>query len=131
MGGFEVAEKITAIEAFARFPKLRLRMRPDGQLTGNIIVNPDGLQNDLDDHPVSSFDRRIQNYIVGKDLLSLSSAAEIARGREYILEMLREILKRKGDSPFEIIGRFGRRLSQKQVIRLREWLAALKQTARN
>src|SRR5262245_35958045 len=37
LGGFEVAEKISAIEAYERFPEQRLSRRPDGQVTGNII----------------------------------------------------------------------------------------------
>src|SRR3954452_23532169 len=39
MGGFEIAEKISASEAYVRFPEQRLRQREDGQLTGNVIVD--------------------------------------------------------------------------------------------
>src|SRR3954470_14708240 len=39
IGGFEIAEKISAIEAYYRFPEHRLRRRDDGQITGNVIVN--------------------------------------------------------------------------------------------
>src|SRR5712671_5416447 len=42
MGGFEVAAKIDALTAYEYFPHLRLRALSDGQLTGNIIVGPDG-----------------------------------------------------------------------------------------
>ena len=42
MGGFEVAEKIDAHQAYQIFPDQRLQLRDDGQLTGNIIVNADG-----------------------------------------------------------------------------------------
>src|SRR5208283_2325187 len=44
MGGFEIESKIPAIEAYRLFPELRLRRLQDGQLTGNIIVTPDGRQ---------------------------------------------------------------------------------------
>src|SRR5438270_6729803 len=37
MGGFEIAAKVPAVEAYQRFPELRLRRLGDGQLTGNII----------------------------------------------------------------------------------------------
>src|SRR5438552_12799562 len=39
IGGFEIAEKISASEAYLRFPHLRLSKRADGQVTGNVIVN--------------------------------------------------------------------------------------------
>src|SRR5215207_6414220 len=42
LGGFEVAEKISAIEAYERFPEQGLSRRPDGQVTGNVIVNAEG-----------------------------------------------------------------------------------------
>jgi hypothetical protein len=50
LGGFEIAEKITASEAYIRFPELRLSKREDGQVTGNVIVNADGKQHELDHH---------------------------------------------------------------------------------
>src|SRR5437764_15044154 len=42
LGGFEVAEKISAIEAYERFPEQHLRRLANGQVTGNVIVNADG-----------------------------------------------------------------------------------------
>ena len=42
VGGFQVAEKISALAAYGRFPDLRQRVREDGTLNGNIIVTPDG-----------------------------------------------------------------------------------------
>src|SRR5258708_2405445 len=62
LGGFEVAEKISAMEAFRRFPRQRLRRREDGQLVGNVIINARGKQHQLDDH--SNFAERVKNYIV-------------------------------------------------------------------
>jgi hypothetical protein len=129
MGGFEIEAKIPAIEAYRLFPELRLRRLGDGQLTGNIIVRADGRQHELDDH--NSFDQRIKNYVIGTDLIALTTPHEIAEGRRQTLDALRDILHKKGDSPFAVVGRFGSRLTDKQVFQLREWLAALKKAATN
>jgi hypothetical protein len=127
MGGFEIAEKINAREAFRRFPELRLHKLEDGQLTGNIIVNGHGRQHKLDDH--TSFERRTQNYIVGTNLLALSTAAEISEGRKFTLEALRKILQKDGKSPHAIVGHLGAWLTDEQVVELREWLGKLKLVA--
>jgi hypothetical protein len=129
MGGFEIEAKIPAIEAYRLFPELRLRRLPDGQLTGNVIVAADGRQHELDDH--SSFDRRIQNYVIGTNPIALETEGEITEGRKQTLEALRQILKRNGESPFEVVGRFGTKLSEKQVLELRDWLEAVKRAANN
>src|SRR5687767_3679356 len=42
IGGFQIAEKISAKEAYQRFPHLRLSKLDDGQVTGNVIVNARG-----------------------------------------------------------------------------------------
>lgn len=124
MGGFEVANKIHASEAYLRFPDQRLRLRDDGQLTGNIIVDADGTQHPLDEH--SSFARRVSNYIVGKNGISIAKSGEIALAREETLDALRDILKKNGESPWHIVGHWGCELSEEQVHRLREWLLSLK-----
>jgi len=127
MGGFEIAEKIPAIEAYERFPDLRLRKRDDGQLTGNVIVNAEGKQHELDGH--DKFDRRIQNYIVGTNPIVLATPAEIAEGRRLTLEILQDVFGKKGDSVRSIIGRC-RNMDEKQVEKLRRLLEALKDKAR-
>jgi hypothetical protein len=124
IGGFEIAEKIDALSAYRLFPEQRLRVRDDGQLTGNIIVNSLGKQHKLDSH--NGFDRRIQNYVVGTNLVSLTTDKEIDEGRKETLEVLREIFHKNGSSPIDIVGRWGTRLTEKQIIELRAWLAALK-----
>lgn len=129
MGGFEIESKIPAIEAYRLFPELRLHRLQDGQLTGNIIVTADGRQHELDTH--SSFDRRVENYVIGTNPICLVTPAEIAEGRNETLEALRDILQKKGKSPFEVVGRFGTKLTDKQVLQLREWLEAIKRAARN
>jgi hypothetical protein len=76
IGGFDVAEKIPATEAYARFPKLRLRF---GEKIGNIIVDQHGRQSPLDDH--DDFEQRIHNYIIGRDPIVLVQPDEVAHGR--------------------------------------------------
>jgi len=127
LGGFEIAEKIHASEAYERFPHLRLRKLEDGQLTGNIIVDARGRQHEMDDH--NNFERRVQNYVVGKNLLVLSTPAEIAQGRAHTLEILRTVIGGKGASPREIMGRW-HNLSEEQILKLRAFLETLKRAAR-
>jgi hypothetical protein len=127
MGGFEIAEKISATQAFERFPEQHLTQRNDGQLTGNVIIKASGEQHELDSH--TSFDNRITNYVVGRNPLVLRTPQEIALGREETLEALQEILKKKGDSPFAILGRSGARLSEKQILDLREWMTSIRRRA--
>jgi hypothetical protein len=95
-----------------------------GQLTGNIIVGPDGKQHALDNH--NSFEERIKNYVVAKNLIALTTDGEIARGRDETLEVLRDILHKRGDSPVEVVGHYGTKLTEKQVLELRAWLDSLK-----
>jgi hypothetical protein len=127
MGGFEIAEKISAIEAYHRFPEQRLSLRPDGQVTGNVIVNADGKQHELDHH--TAFDRRIENYVVGTNPIALLTPEEVAEGRRQTLEILREVFQKKGNSIREIIGRCSN-LTEKQILKLRALLDAVKNTAR-
>ena len=124
MGGFEIATKVPACEAFNRFPQHRLRLRPDGQLAGNIIVDAAGQQHELDDH--KTFDTRIKDYVVGRNPIALTTPHEIAQGRAETLTVLQEVLKKKGDSPIQVVGRFGTELTETQVLKLRKWLDRIK-----
>jgi hypothetical protein len=126
MAGFEIESKIPALEAYRDFPELRLRELKDGQLTGNIIVSPDGRQHELDQHNSGTFQRRITNYVVGTNLIALTADEEIAAGRQQTLDALREILQKRGKSPIEIVGRWGAALTEDQIIELRKWLLSLK-----
>ena len=56
MAGFEIEAKIDATEAYQLFPEQRLRQGQDGQLMGNIIVDANGYQHQLDNH--NSFENR-------------------------------------------------------------------------
>ena len=124
MGGFEIDAKISAQDAYKQFPELRLQQRDDGQLTGNIIVDDQGSQHRLDDH--SSFDKRIKNYLIGRNLLALNQPDEILKGRNETLNVLQEVMQKKGSTPVEVVGRWGSRLQEDQIHRLREWLKMIK-----
>lgn len=126
MGGFAVAQKIDAAQAYLQFPDQHLRVREDGQLAGNIIVDERNTQHELDTHDPIKFLKRIPNYIVGTDCIALTDPTEIALGREQTLDVLREIFKKNGGSPFEIVGHYGSSLTEDQVVKLRQWLLSLK-----
>lgn len=128
LGGFEVAEKITAMEAYERFPDQRLQLLPDGQVTGNVIVNGNGKQHKLDHHKKETFDDRIENYLVGTNPIALLTLDEIAEGRDKTLEILREVFDMKGDSIRDLMGR-GRNMTEQQVLKLRTLLDAVKKSA--
>jgi hypothetical protein len=127
MGGFEVDAKMPAIEAYKRFRDQRLHRRPDGQLAGNIIVNARGEQHRLDNH--SSFQRRIQDYIVGRNCLALVRASEIDLGRAETMDVLCDVFKKRARQPIELITRFGRRLTESQALQIRSWLHSIKKRA--
>jgi hypothetical protein len=124
MGGFEIEEKVSALDAYRLFPDLRLRRLEDGQLTGNIIVDSQGRQHPLDNH--DGFDRRIENYVIGRDLVSLTTDDEIALGRDETLDVLRDVLRRNGRKPVEVVGRWGCNLTEDEIMQLREWLQRIK-----
>jgi hypothetical protein len=129
MGGFEIAAKIDPLTAYQQFPEQRLHRLPDGQLAGNIVINAEGKQHKLDTHNLDnqkSFEQRIKNYVIGTNLVVLAIDEEINRGRDQTLEALREILHKGGNSPVEVVARWGSKLNEKQVIDLRTWLARLK-----
>lgn len=123
IGGFDVAEKIHAIDAYKRFPEHHLLKRTDHQLTGNIIVNAQGEQHFLDNH--ENFDKRLENYIVGKNPIFLSDSSEIEKGREGTLEILKMLFNKEGKIPRDIVGRM-RTLDEDQVKKLKSWLLSLR-----
>lgn len=125
---FEVLEKIDAVEAYERFPHLRLHTDEKGNLTGNVIVDKDGNQHPLDHHEGGeSFNRRIKNFIVGKNLVKPETPTEIAAAREQTMDVLRRVLGKIGNTPHDLIGRSAKNLDEKQVTMMREWLLSLKE----
>ena len=125
VGGFEVAKKMHAMQAYYEFPEQRLHTREDGQLAGNIILNYEGMQHELDNH--NNFENRIKNYIIGINRVVLETDDEIERGRKETMEALQDIIQKKGDSPIKVVGRWGSQIDEKQIIDLRNWLSSIKQ----
>ena len=123
MCGFEVVRKINARDAYVEFPDRRLHRQEDGQLTGNIIVNANGSQHHLDDHP--NFDKRLPNYLLGDRNIAPMSPNGISLAREQTLDVLRDVLRKNGKSPIEVIGRWGSQLNEDQVHAIRNWLHSL------
>lgn len=123
MCGFEIVQKVDARDAYVIFPERRLHLLEDGQISGNIIVNSNGLQHSLDDH--QTFTNRLPNYLVGNKNLAPTSSNGIARARAQTNEVLREILHKDGNSPFEIVGRWGSQLDESQVNDMCSWLHSL------
>ena len=125
MGGFEVSEKIEAVEAYSRFPNSRLKLI-DGELYGNVIVDENGRKHPLDQHSEKNFDRRCRNFIVGKNLIKPESEREITRARKETMKILKRVLGRLGIQPFDLIGRSAKILDDNQVAIIIEWLLSLK-----
>ena len=80
MGGFEIAEKISAIEAYDRFPEQRLSMLRDGQVTGNVIVDADGKQHELDHHERTRSTGGSRTTSSGTNPIVLADAGRDGRG---------------------------------------------------
>lgn len=92
---------------------------------GNIIVDSRGRQHPLDTHKAKTFARRVENYVIGRDPLVLNAPHEIARGRIESLDVLQDILNKRGPAPIKVIGRASK-LDRTQVLELRHWLLAVK-----
>ena len=123
MCGFEVMRKMDARDAYVVFPDRRLRRLEDGQVVGNIIVDSSGSQHRLDDH--QTFAKRLPNYLVGDKNIAPTSANGIALAREQTMDVLRDVLRRNGSSPIEIVGRWGSQLNEEQVGVMRNWLFSI------
>lgn len=126
-GGFQVAERITMQQAFDRFPHLRLHLRSDGQLGGNIVIDGSGKKHPLDQHDIDSFERRILSpYIVGGKSVLFTHSDEIERARKETMDILVELFGKNGGIPKDILGRGGRKLSEEQVKQLLRRLDAIR-----
>lgn len=125
-GGMKVAEKIDHLAAYGRFPQNRLRMREDGTVVGNIIVDAKGKKHPLDHHADKGFERRVKNFIVGADPLAIQSPKEVELARQQTLTKLSDIVGKKGNRPIDILGR-QRKLDEDQVNQMIEWLRGIKQ----
>lgn len=128
VGGFAVKEKIDALAAYRRFPEYRLTRLPDETLTGNIIVSGSGKHHPLDHH--GNFERRIENYIVGRDSIYLHRPTEVDQAREHSVDILKEIFGApRAVRIADVIGRM-RKLDERQVQKLITQLRAIKEMAK-
>lgn len=127
-GGMRVSEKIDHLAAYGRFPQNRLRMREDGVVVGNIIVDENGNKHPLDHHSDRGFDRRVRNFIVGADPLAIQTPREVELARQQTLNKLADIVGKKGNRPIDILGR-QRKLNESQVNEMIQWLRGIKQDA--
>lgn len=128
VGGFAVKEKMNALAAYRRFLEYRLKRLPNGTLSGNIIVDSLGKQHPLDYH--KNFERRIENYIVGRDPVYLKKPAEVNLAREHSIEILKKIFDiRHAIRIADVIGRM-RRLDERQVQKLIAELTAIQEEAK-
>jgi hypothetical protein len=123
VGGFEVTEKINQLAAYKRFPENRVRRSESGQLVGNVILQEDGTHHPEDRH--TNFERRIENYLIGKNPIVIDQPHQVARARAETLGTLSRIFNREGNRVFDIIAR-GRKMDDAQVEELKGWLASLK-----
>jgi hypothetical protein len=48
----------------------------------------------------------MKNYVIGTNLIALTTDGEIERGRNETLEALRDILHKNGITPIEVVGRW-------------------------
>lgn len=103
VGGLQVDRKLHATEAYRVLPSQRLHTLQDGQVSGNIICNADGQPHELDGH--SSFQRRLDHYVIGKNAIALRSEEEVSRGREATMDILRSVFHKNGTIPRDVIGR--------------------------
>lgn len=125
VGGFQVQEKINAMLAYEKYPKYRQILNEEGKIEGNIIVNAEGKQNPYDYHK-GNFEKRIENYIIGKNGLYLDKPKEIEKARgKATLDILEDVFEKKGKTPFEIIGRW-RKLDEKQIDKINTWIEDIK-----
>lgn len=124
IGGLEVAEKMSAIEAFSRYPSHRLRRDDDGGIRGNIVCSVDGMQHSLDHH--TDFHNRVENYVIGRNAIEILGDRAIAVARLQTLEFLRFLLGKKGETPYSVMGRASR-LDQTQTEEMVHWLSAIRQ----
>jgi hypothetical protein len=126
VGGICVEEKISALVAYKRYPEYRLAEDSRGKLQGNIIVNAKGHQHKLDQHDPDTFERRIENYIVGSKSVALRNEREIALSRAQTLDKLSSILQRpKGNRVIDVMSRWAK-LNETQVNEMLDWLNRIK-----
>lgn len=126
IGGLEIDSKLEdQLAALREFPENALRFDA-GKKQGNIIVTPNGFQHPGDHH--DNFERRIKNYLIGKNPIVLETAREVELGRERSLDILSSLFGKSGSRMQDVVGR-NRKLSEAQADRLRRELVGIKREA--
>lgn len=119
VGGFSVDEKINALAAFNRLPENRMHINPTGVLSGNIIVDENGKHVEADYH--SNYEKRIENYIIGKNPIVIEGEKQVEKAREETLYMLNQLFGKEESSVYKIIARW-RKLDEAQIKDLLGWM---------
>lgn len=122
-GFLQVKKKITHEEAY-HLPDLRPKRMGNKNPNGNIIVDSSGQYNRFDRGVHRRrFEEIRQHYIVGVPESSMFLTEEqIRKLSPSFVYKLNEVFGTDRYSPFEVLGRSGRRLSQEQVNKLLNWL---------
>lgn len=130
VGGMEVADKLASqLAAYDDYPEHRLSFDDNGLRRGNIIVNADGNHDPRDHH--NNFERRIANYVLGRNQVVIESPNEIALARERSLHLLARVFDMpRAQSIREIVPRH-RKMTRAQADALRNALQELKREARH
>src|SRR5207249_6637570 len=117
-----------ALAAYKRFPENRLQTGAGGLLEGNVLIDADGNQHPLDRHDPSTFEERINNFIVGANPVALETEKEVAMGRDQTLPKLSELLGKRGNRVVDIMSRWSK-LDENQVNDMLSWLQGIKASA--
>ncbi|MDQ2771323.1 MAG: hypothetical protein M3Y54_12580 [Bacteroidota bacterium] len=126
VGGFEVDRKIDALTALSEVPENALRKEGDGSYRGNIIIDKEGNRHPDDYH--TNYEKRLDNYIIGKNGLYIDSSNQIEMAREQTLPTLNELKGKEALSVFECIGRWSK-LDSHEVRKLIKWMEELKKAS--
>jgi len=125
VGGFSVDEKINALAAYKRIPENRMHITEEGALSGNIIVDKNGKHLEFDYH--TNHEKRIENYIIGKDPIVIEGARQIERARQETLDFLNQLFGKKEESIHKIIARW-RKLDEAQIKDLLDWMKDIRKS---
>jgi len=119
----KVKEKTTHEEAYKR-PELKSKRMSDKNPNGNIIVDANGDYNVHDKNMHRDRFKKIKkNYIIGDEKDSeLLTENKISTLEPEFMNILKEVFKKDGEKPYDIISKAGRRMNEKQVHKLLNWL---------
>jgi len=123
IGGFEVNKKIDALTAYNELPENRLVKNEDKSFSGNIIIDEHGKQLPYDTH--TNYEKRLDNYIIGKNPIILEKEKEIEKARNETINALNDIFRKNGEKVHDIIGRCSR-MNENQVKDLMHFMEIIK-----